>query len=371
MASVASFEIRCTQFLDGQGESTQPLPPFAGDRATLIALYRAMQLARSFDTKAIALQRTGKIGTFASALGQEAVGVGTASAMRADDVLLPSYRDHPAQFVRGVRMTESLLYWGGDERGSAFAGPRGDFANSVPIATQVCHAAGVAYAFKLKREPRVAVCLCGDGATSRGDFYEGLNMAGVWGVPMVLVVNNNQWAISVPIKKQTAAQTLAQKAIAAGIEGLQVDGNDVIAVRFAVEAALAKARDGGGPTLIEALTYRLGDHTTADDATRYRDAEFVRQQWAFEPIGRLRKHLVRLGAWDKAREEALHQDLAAEVEQAVAEYLAVAKPGVDAMFDHLYATLPAALEVQRSEARRWAAPAPPSAQSAPSGGGHG
>ena len=354
MTTVATFEIGYTQFVNPEGEPTQPLPDFAQEPAALIALYRAMVLARAFDAKAIALQRTGKIGTFASALGQEAVGVGVASAMRPEDVLVPSYRDHPAQFLRGVTMTESLLYWGGDERGSGFAGPRHDFANCVPIATQVCHAVGAAYAFKLRREPRAAVCLLGDGGTSRGDFYEGLNMAGVWQVPMVLIVNNNQWAISVPRSMQSAAQTLAQKAIAAGIEGRQVDGNDIIAVRHATDEALAKARAGGGPTLIEALTYRLGDHTTADDATRYRNAETVRQQWQFEPIARLRNYLARSGTWDKGKEEALQSECAEQVSRAVDDYLAVPAPGPDAMFDFLYATLPAALEEQRNAARRFA-----------------
>ena len=276
MTTVAAFEIDHTQFLDPQGEAVKALPPFAADTAALVAMYRAMVLTRAFDAKAIALQRTGKIGTFASALGQEAVGVGVASAMEGDDVLVPSYRDHAAQFVRGVSMVESLLYWGGDERGSNFAGPRQDLANCVPIGTQVPHAAGAAYAFKLRREPRVAVCLLGDGGTSRGDFYEAMNMAGVWRLPLVIVINNNQWAISVPRHLQSAAQTLAQKAIAAGVEGRQVDGNDVIAVRQIVGQALDKARSGGGPTLVEAMTYRLGDHTTADDASRYRDAESVR-----------------------------------------------------------------------------------------------
>ena len=354
MTTVAHFEIGYTQLIDPQGEATQPLPAFAREPAALIALYRAMVLARAFDAKAIALQRTGKIGTFASALGQEAVGVGVASAMRPEDVLVPSYRDHPAQFLRGVTMTESLLYWGGDERGSGFAGPRHDFANCVPIATQVCHAVGAAYAFKLRHEPRAAVCLLGDGGTSRGDFYEGLNMAGVWNVPMVLIVNNNQWAISVPRTLQSAAKTLAQKAIAVGIEGRQIDGNDVIAVRHATEEALAKARAGGGPTLIEALTYRLGDHTTADDATRYRDAETVRQQWQFEPIVRLRNYLARSGAWDKDKEEALQRECAEQVSRAVDDYLAVPPPGPDAMFDYLYATLPVPLEEQRNAARRFA-----------------
>ena len=354
MTTVARFEIDYTQFVNPEGEATQPLPDFAKEPAALIALYRAMLLARAFDAKAIALQRTGKIGTFASALGQEAVGVGVASAMRTDDVLVPSYRDHPAQFFRGVTMTESLLYWGGDERGSDFAVPRGDFANCVPIATQVAHATGAAYAFGLRHEPRVAVCMLGDGGTSRGDFYEALNMAGVWRVPMVTVVNNNQWAISVPRSLQSAAATLAQKAIAAGVDGRQVDGNDVIAVRYVVEAALDKARGGGGPALIEALTYRLGDHTTADDATRYRDAESVRQQWSFEPIGRLRNYLARIGAWDKDREEALQRECAERVNEAVEAYIATPPPTTDAMFDCLYATLPAVLEAQRAEAQRFA-----------------
>jgi pyruvate dehydrogenase E1 component alpha subunit len=171
---------------------------------------------------------------------------------------------------------------------------------------------------------------------------------------MVLIVNNNQWAISVPRTLQSAAKTLAQKAIAAGVEGQQIDGNDVIAVRHATEEALAKARAGGGPTLIEALTYRLGDHTTADDATRYRDAETVRQQWQFEPVARLRNHLARSGAWDKNKEEALQRDCAEQVSRAVDDYLAVPPPATDAMFDYLYATLPATLEEQRAAARRFA-----------------
>ena len=354
MTTVARFEIDYTQFIDPQGEPTQPLPPFASEPTALISLYQAMVLTRAFDAKAIALQRTGKIGTFASALGQEAVGVGTASAMRPEDVLVPSYRDHAAQFFRGVTMVESLLYWGGDERGSNFAVPRHDFANCVPIGTQICHAAGAAYAFKLRREPRAAVCIFGDGGTSRGDFYEGMNMAGVWKAPLVMVVNNNQWAISVPSSRQSTAETLAQKAIAAGIEGRQVDGNDVIAVRHAVQEALDKARRGGGPTLIEALTYRLGDHTTADDATRYRDAEVVRQHWQLEPIARLRNYLARTGAWDKDKEEALQRDCMEQVNQAVDEYLAIPSPAAEAMFDCLYAVLPAALQEQLAEARRFA-----------------
>jgi pyruvate dehydrogenase E1 component alpha subunit len=274
--------------------------------------------------------------------------------MRDEDVLLPSYRDHAAQFVRGVTMLESLLYWSGDERGSDFAVPRQDFAIAVPIATQVCHAAGVAYAFKLRRQPRVAICILGDGATSKGDFYEGMNCGGVWQAPLVLIVNNNQWAISVPRSTQSAAQTLAQKALAAGIEGHQVDGNDIIAVHHAARQAIDKARAGAGPTLIEALSYRLGDHTTADDATRYRDAETVQRQWAQEPVQRLRNYLVRLGLWDKEQEEQLIADCNEAINQAVEAYLAAPMPGVAAMFDHQYAQLPEMLHGQRAQALAFA-----------------
>jgi pyruvate dehydrogenase E1 component alpha subunit len=354
MATVASFSIEHTQYLDAEGNPTQSLPAFAQDVATLVDFYRAMVLTRAFDTKAVTLQRTGKLGTFASALGQEAVGVGVAAAMQRDDVLFPSYRDHAAQLLRGITMTESLLYWGGDERGSDFRAARHDFPICVPIGTQVCHAAGAAYAFQLRDEPRVAVTMVGDGGTSKGDFHEAMNMAGIWRAPLVIVVNNNQWAISMPRARQTAASTLAQKAIAAGIEGLQVDGNDVVAVHDAVLRALDKARRGDGPTLIEALSYRLGDHTTADDATRYRDPDTVARQWENEPVARLRKYLMKLGAWCMAQEEALGKSTLAQVEAAVQEYLSIAPPDASSMFSHLYAALPHALEEQLSTALRFA-----------------
>ncbi len=362
MSTVARFQIDHVRFLDPQGEILAPLPDFAHDATALLPLYRAMYLTRTFDAKAIALQRTGKLGTFASALGQEAIGVGVASAMQAEDVLFPSYREHAAQLLRGVTMAESLRYWGGDERGSDFAGPRSDFPICVPIATQVCHAAGAAYAFKLRREARVAVCFLGDGASSKGDFYEGMNFAAVWQAPLVLIVSNNQWAISVPRSAQTSSATLAQKAIAAGIEGCQVDGNDVVAVRHVARQAIDKARAGGGPSVIEALTYRLGDHTTADDASRYRDPALVQEQWSFEPLTRLRNHLLRLGAWGKEQEEALAHDCSEAVNAAVEDYLATPPPQTAAMFEHLHAALPKALEAQREMALRFAPP---------SGGDHG
>jgi pyruvate dehydrogenase E1 component alpha subunit len=269
--------------------------------------------------------------------------------MPREDVLLPSYRDNGSLLCRGVKMEEILLYWGGDERGNHSSGPAHDFPFCIPVGSQAPHAVGVAYAFKLRKEPRVAVCLLGDGATSKGDLYEAMNFAGVHTLPVVFVINNNQWAISVPLRLQTASETLAQKSIAAGFPGEQVDGNDVVAVRAAAEAAIERARRGEGPRLVEAVTYRLGDHTTADDAARYRPPEEVQARWKEEPIARLRAYLVSRKAWGKPEEEQLSADCQARVEAAVERYLATGPRAPETMFDHLYAELPSAYEGQRHE----------------------
>lgn len=345
---IARFEVRRRAYLAPDGTPRGPLPDWA-DADALVPLYRGMVLTRAFDLKAVALQRTGRLGTYAVSLGQEAVSVGVASAMRAEDVLLPSYRDNAALLWRGVKMEEILLYWGGDERGSLWSGPPHDFPFCVPVGSQAPHAAGVAYAFKLRQEPRVAVCLFGDGATSKGDLWEAMNFAGVWKLPVVFVAANNQWAISVPLRLQTAAQTLAQKAIAAGFPGEQVDGNDVIAVRTAMDAAIAAARGGNGPRFVEALTYRLGDHTTADDAARYRPPEDVQQHWKEEPIARLRAYLVGRNRWNKAREETLTSECQQQIDAAVERYLAAPARAPETMFDHLYAELPGVYAGQRRE----------------------
>ena len=349
LQTVARFEITYSQYLDEHGRATQALPSFATDTEHLVDLYRWMVLIRTYDAKSIALQRTGQLGTYAPMLGQEAIQAGIGSAMRSDDVFLMTYREQGVQLMRGVTMTELLLYWSGDERGSDYAGPRRDFPICITIGAHATHAAGAAYAIKLRREPRAVVCALGDGATSKGDFYEGMNAAGTWQLPVVFVVSNNQWAISVPRAAQSAAQTLAQKGIAAGIACEQVDGNDLIAMRDAMDRALAQARAGGGPTLVEALTYRLSDHTTADDASRYRSADEVAEAWKREPVVRIRNYLIAQGAWDKAREEALSKDCNERVQAAVQAYLDTPSPAPAAMFDHLYASLPAALETQRAE----------------------
>jgi 2-oxoisovalerate dehydrogenase E1 component subunit alpha len=346
---IARFEVRHRNYLAPDGSINRPLPAFASDASLLASLYRAMVLLRNFDRKAVALQRTGRLGTYAVSLGQEAVSVGIASAMREEDVLLPSYRDNGALIWRGVKLEEILLFWGGDERGNHFSGPVQDFPFCVPVGSQAPHAAGVAYAFKLRKEPRVAVCMFGDGATSKGDVYEAMNFAGVHKLPVVFVATNNQWAISVPLRLQTASETLAQKAIAAGFIGEQVDGSDVVAVRAAAEDAIAAARDGQGPRFIEALTYRLGDHTTSDDASRYRREEEVQARWKEEPIARLRAFLADQTMWSKADEEQLAAECHERVEAAVERYLATEPRQPETMFDHLYADLPEAYVAQRRQ----------------------
>jgi 2-oxoisovalerate dehydrogenase E1 component alpha subunit len=348
-ATVAHFEITHTRFLDPQGRLLGDLPDDLKPPERLIELYRAMVLTRAFDAKAIALQRTGRLGTYASSLGQEAVVAAVGTAMAVEDVLLPSFREQGAQLARGVTLVEVLRYWGGDERGSDFAGPREDFPVCVPVGSHAPHAAGVALAFKLRGEARAAVCVLGDGASSKGDFYEAMNLAGVWRLPLVFLINNNSWAISVPRARQSACVTLAQKAIAGGFAGWQVDGNDVIAVHESLRLALAHARAGGGPSLIEAQTYRLSDHTTADDASRYRDDAEVSERWKLDPVARLRAYLTAASLWSKEDEERLHADCAARIDAAVEDYLATPPQRPEAMFDHLYASLPAALAEQRRQ----------------------
>ncbi len=352
MTIVTQFQIQYYQFLNQLGQTTQDLPPFAQDASNLIHLYRTMVLIRTFDTKAVNLQRTGKLGTYASTLGQEAITVGIGSALDTHDVFCPYYRDYGTQLLRGVKMSEILAYWGGDERGNNFSSAmaKEDFSFCVPIASQCLHAAGIAVAMKLRHQHRATLVTMGDGATSEGEFYEAINLAGAWQLPIVFVVNNNQWAISVPRKAQTSASTIAQKAIAGGFEGEQVDGNDIIAVRDRVEKALIKARSGKGPTLIEAVTYRLCDHTTADDANRYRDKEELKKAWECDPIVRLKLYLMNNNFWSNSAEEELLGECSKQVEAAVHDYISTPTPPLEDMFDFHYANMPANLIAQKQMA---------------------
>jgi pyruvate dehydrogenase E1 component alpha subunit len=335
------------RFLAADGHLEQALPEALADPGVLRNLYHWMCLTRAFDGKAIELQRSGRLGTYPPCIGQEAVGVGVAFAMHREDVLVPSFREQAAQLYRGVTAAELLLYWGGDERGSDFAVPRQDFPISATVGGHAPHAAGVALAFKLRHEPRAAVCMFGDGATSKGDVYEAMNVAGLWRLPVVFVVSNNEWAISTPRAEQTAAATLAQKAVAAGFDGDQVDGNDVIAVAHVMSEALRAARSGEGPTLVECLTYRMGDHTTVDDASRYRNEAEVAAWRERDPLARLKAYLQAQGAWSDADEAELAERCASEVGAAADAYLATPPQAPESMFEYLFAELPRDLAAQR------------------------
>jgi 2-oxoisovalerate dehydrogenase E1 component alpha subunit len=343
---VARFEISYRQILNATGEVVAPLPEFANNPDTIKELYRVMVLARLFDKKAIALQRTGKMGTYAPINGQEAISTAIGHAMRADDIFIPYYRDYAAQVQRGVRMSDILSYWGGDERGSDFNSK--DLPICVPIASQCLHAAGIAFSFNYRNEDKVAVVCIGDGGTSEGDFYEAINVAGAWNLPVVFVINNNRWAISVRTDQQTATETLAQKAISAGIEGIQVDGNDILATRQTIGEAISKARAKKGPTLIEALTYRLSDHTTADDATRYQPQQEVINATAAEPIIRFKKYLEKNLNWTEKDEQDLHEKCKNEIDKEVTVYLNREKQPISSIFDYHYAELPEYLIEQRA-----------------------
>jgi 2-oxoisovalerate dehydrogenase E1 component alpha subunit len=351
---VASFDVNRRQYLDDEGNAVADLPEVARDRDLLRKIYHFMSFSRALDAKFVSLQRTGRSGTYAPAFGQEAVPIGVASAMRETDVLVPSYREGSAQIWRGVEIGDLLRYFAGSERGQAWSSPavQRDLPICITVGNHALHAAGVAAALKYRREEAAAVCVFGDGATSKGDVYAAVNVAGAWTLPVVFVVANNQWAISTPRARQSAAETLAQKGIAGGIAVLQTDGNDVLAVHAAVSEALARARAGGGATFIECVTYRLHDHNTADDSTRYRDAEEVERHRTRCPLRRLRAFMQRNGMWSDAEEHSLAEQIAREIDAAVERHLDAPGEGPQAMFDHLYAKLPAAYAGQRAEAVR-------------------
>ena len=312
----------------------------------LVQAYRDMVQTRLFDDKALKLQRQGRMGTWPPCKGQEAVSIGVGLVMTDDDWLIPAFREQGLQIQRGIPAHLIYAYWAGDERGAAVPEGVKALPISVPVGSQWLHGAGVGLSLKLKGDPGVAVTFGGDGSTSEGDFHEGLNFAAVFTARSVFVIQNNQWAISVPVSQQTASATLAQKAHAYGLPGIQVDGNDVLAVYVAAKEALERARRGDGPTLIEALTYRLGDHTTADDASRYRSEDEVAVWRQRDPILRLRLFLESRQLWDDEREAALLATAAAWVEAQVEAFQAMPKQEPADVFRHMYAELPLNLREQ-------------------------
>lgn len=347
MKITGRFEVPYYQYLDESSQIVDTLPEFAQDTQQLITLYRLMVLIRYFDQKAIALQRTGKMGTYPSTRGQEAAFIGMGHALAKDDIFVPYYRDLGVLIQHGAKLSDIFLYWGGDERGNAFASNKQNFPYSVPVGSQTLYAAGAAAALKYQGKKQAVLCSCGEGGTSQGDFYEAINVAGAWQLPLVLVVCNNQWAISVPRDQQTAALTIAQKAIAGGIHGEQVDGNDVIAVRERISVALQQARDHHKPSVVELICYRQSDHTTADDASRYEPKGSREIEWKKEPVERLRRYLAKLGVWSAQDEEKCVVDSQEQIEKAVTEYTNYPPPLPETMFDYLYATLPQAYQDQR------------------------
>ncbi|MCL6452892.1 MAG: pyruvate dehydrogenase (acetyl-transferring) E1 component subunit alpha [Alicyclobacillus sp.] len=317
----------------------------------LLNLYTEMVRLRVFDRRCVRLQRAGRIGTYPPLEGQEACQVASTLALRRQDFVVPTYRDYGAMMVHGVPMEHILMYWNGRAEGCEIPDDVNVFPIAVPIATQLPHAAGLAWAAKLRGIDQVALGFFGDGASSEGDFHEALNFAGVFQIPVIFFCENNQYAISVPFRRQTATQTIAEKAAAYGVRGVRVNGQDALEVYRAVRSAVEQAAAGGGPTLIEALTYRYGAHTTSDDPSKYRDPSEADAWRERDPIVQLRQSLVSWGLWDDEAETELLERLESEVTAAVARMEALGPPNPDHLFDCVYAELSPHLERQRRALR--------------------
>ncbi|HEY4908240.1 MAG TPA: pyruvate dehydrogenase (acetyl-transferring) E1 component subunit alpha [Methylomirabilota bacterium] len=338
------FPIERLSVLDSDGKLDAKLEPkLAPD--DLKRLYRAMVLGRRLDERMIKLQRQGRIGTFAPIKGQEASQIGSIFTLGPKDWMVPSFRETAAMIWRGWPIEKILAFYAGRLEGGQPAPEQHDLPVTIPVATQLPHAVGLAYAIQYRGDDAVVMVYFGDGATSEGDFHEAANFAGVWHGPVVFVCQNNQWAISVPLKKQTNSRTIAQKALAYGFPGIQVDGNDVLAVYAASREAVDRARAGEGPTLIECVTYRLGMHTTADDPTKYRAEEEVTFWEQKDPLTRFRVYLEKKKLLDASVEEQVDEEIARAVERFEA------MPPADplSMFDHAYAELPPGVGAQRAE----------------------
>jgi pyruvate dehydrogenase E1 component alpha subunit len=347
-------QIEYLSILDEDGNLDAELEPEIG-ADLLREMHRTMLLVRRFDERMLSLQRQGRIGTFAPVKGQEASQVGTAVHLTADDWMVPSFRETAVALWRGdasESMVNLLLVNGGFYQGGATPPDQHDLPIAVPVGSQTVHAAGIGYGMKVRETDQVAMVYFGDGATSEGDTHEALNFAGVFQTPVVFVCQNNQYAISVPREHQTKSKTLAQKALAYGIPGIQVDGNDILAVYVATQEAVERARDGGGPTLIECVTYRLSLHTTADDPTRYRDEEEVEKWEARDPIERFQSYLKQKELLSDEDIEALEEEIEEQIQTAVDEAesrMENLKSEALSMFDHIYAEMPPYLAQQRDE----------------------
>ena len=345
---LVSFDILRLSILDETGTVDEALMPSFSE-TELWRMYESMVLARTFDERAISLQREGRLGTYPPNAGQEAAQVGSALAVSHADWIFPSFREMGVHLTLGYPAARLFQYWSGDERGQRAPEGLNIFPCCVAVASQIPQAVGAAMAARYRRDPVAVVVYFGDGATSKGDFHEALNLAGVLRLPVVFICQNNQWAISVPLSAQTAARSLAQKAIAYGFEGVQVDGNDPFAVYRASRLALDRARAGAGPTFIECLTYRMADHTTADDAGRYRPAEEVERWRGRDPIARLERFLADRGLWRPEQGGEVKARATGIIDDAVREMEAMAPPESHELFDCTQATLSPRQARQRGE----------------------
>jgi len=346
--ALVSYSIDRVEVLGADGVVDETLMP-ALEAEQIQRLYRHMVLTRQFDERMFKLQRQGRLGTYPRVAGQEGAHVGAAFALRPDDWLVPAFRETGALTLRGLSMEQLLQYWGGDERGAAFPRESRTLPISIPVGTHMLHAVGIAWAMKQAGEQVAVLTFFGEGATSEGDFSEAMNMAGVFQVPVVFFCQNNQYAISVPFTKQTAAPTVAQKALAYGMFGVQVDGNDVFAVYRVTAEALERARTAHEPTLIEAHTYRVVDHTTSDDARRYREEKEVEEWRRRDPIERLARFMRSHGLLDDATAAQALTDADEKVAAAVAAYEAIPPPEPDEIFAHVYARVTPPLAEQQAE----------------------
>lgn len=344
-----SEDLGLYQILTPEGELLEDVEDRI-DRNLMTTMYRQMVTARVFDRKAINLQRQGRLGTYPPFEGQEAAQIGSALAMDAADWMFPTYRDHGAGMCRGLKMSSVLLYWMGRMEGGTGLKALRLLPPSVPIATHLLHAVGTSWATKLQHEHVATIAYFGDGASSEGDFHEALNFAGLYKLPMVFVCQNNGFAISVPFAQQSASRTISQRAIAYDIEGVRVDGNDVFAVWSVVSQARARALRGEGPTLIEAVTFRYGAHTTADDPKRYREEELA-TDWREhrDPIRRLKRFLERQSLWNEQLEGELMEAANERIEEALVEVAAHKTAHPEEMFEHVYETMPWHVKEQQQE----------------------
>ena len=322
-------------------------PQIANEK--LLEIYRKMVEIRQFDERAIKLQRQGRLGTYPQILGQEAAQIVPPLCLKPKDWLVPTYRGQGAYYARGMQLRYSLLYWAGDDRGVKFPEENNDMIFSIPVGTHLTQVAGLAWASKLKKDDAIALTYLGDGTSSKGDFHEALTFAGQFKLPVIFIIENNHWAISVPREKQARTKTLAQKAWGYGAFGLQVDGNDVLAIYKAVTQAAERARAGQGPSVLECETYRLGHHTTADDAARYRSEMEVEAWKKKDPIARLKTYLISRGLWDEGREARLIKAALAMIQAEIEAYESFPAPNPLNMFSDNYSAAPWALIEQRKE----------------------